>query len=162
MTQVDDLMEKYKLADKKRAETTWFIRIPLNIADFIWYRILLRIEDLPRETKFLYQRITKGYSDNDVWNLSFFTLNKVYKPLKDFVRNYEERGMSLPMDFQTDPGAWTLVLKKIEYSFDDMWRAEFDDDYDMYKMSEEGLKEHNDKVQEGFELYGKYFRDLWD
>lgn len=162
MTQVDDLMEKYRLADKKRAETIWILRIPLNIADFIWYRILLRIEDLPRETKFLYQRITRGYSDSDVWNLSHFTLRKVYRPLKEFVKNYEERGMSLPMDFETDPAGWTLVLKKIEYAFDDMWKSENDDSYDLWRGTPEKVKEHNDKVQEGFELYGRYFRDLWD
>lgn len=157
-----ELMEKYQLERKIRAESPWYVRIPLNIGDFLWYRCILRINEFPHNVKWAFQRMFRGYSDSDICNLNSFILNKTYRPLKKFIKNYEESGMSLPTEFATDPGAWTLVLKKIEYSFDDMWNSEHDFNYGSKRLSPEDLDEHNKKVEEGLVLFGKYFRGLWD
>lgn len=159
---MEDLIKKYQLERKIRAEKPWYERIPLNVVDFIWYRCILRANELPYNIKWAFQRLFRGYDDQATWDVKGFILNKAYRPLKIFIKNYEEGGMSLPKDYATDPGAWTLILKKIEYSFDDMWNSEHDFNYDKYKLSAEKLEEHYNKVQEGFELFGKYFRDLWD
>jgi hypothetical protein len=33
---------------------------------------------------------------------------------------------------------------------------------DTFKIDEEGLKKHNDRIQNGLRLFGKYYRGLWD
>lgn len=157
-----DLMEKYQLERKTRAEKPWLIRNILNAKDFIWYRCILNAKDIPFNLKMVYQRITKGYCEEDVWNLNSFIVNKTYKPLKEFVKHYEEHGLALPAEFATDPGSWTLILKKIEYAFDDVYNSEHDYDYDRTRYTGEKLEEHYKKVEEGLTLFGKYLRNLWD
>lgn len=33
---------------------------------------------------------------------------------------------------------------------------------DTFKIDMKGLKKHNKKIQEGLDLFGKYYRNLWD
>ena len=152
--------------DAERAEHAakpWYIRKPIDIKDYLWYRVIRRIPDIPREIKWKWQTLTKGYCDCDLWGLDHFIVDKVRAPLKEFIRYQEEKGHSLPNEFGNDPAGWLVVLKKIEFSFDYMWK----DDHDMDSWSKEG-KTHEEvmaeskKVQEGFELFGRYFVDLWD
>jgi len=113
--------------------------------------------------KFWLQRMYYGYSENDVSDLSSYVIDKVYYPLKSFIKDYEEHGMHLPIEFASDPGAWLNILKKIELAFDSAWEDEFEvDNRFTTNLNEEQLKEHNLKVEEGFTLFGKYMRDLWD
>jgi hypothetical protein len=70
------------------------------------------------------------------------------------------------MEFKDDPAAWCEVLRKIEYAFDKRWAEDYGD-YEKYfeelkQMTREEKDEHYKKVQEGFELFGKYFCNLWD
>lgn len=37
-----------------------------------------------------------------------------------------------------------------------------DENPDEHWIDHEGIKEHNARIQEGLELFGKYFRNLWD
>ncbi len=60
-------------------------------------------------------------------------------------------------------GRWKWVLKemlfafenKIDYSFEDAYFT--DDGYD-----EAGMKKHQERVANGFRLFGKYYESLWD
>ena len=148
---------------EKEALQSWIIRFPREIYRTIesW---IYRLPDLPRRIKWSYQTLTKGYCDCDIWNLNDFILRKIRKPLKEFVRYQSEEGMGLPMDFETDPAGWLVVLKEIEFAVDDWWKMDNDDNYfKIYcDMDLETKKAHNERVSKGFELFGKYLRSMWD
>jgi hypothetical protein len=60
---------------------------------------------------------------------------------------------------------WTEILEKMIWSFeqviDDKWEEMFVlDSPDRYDYK--GAKIYSDRIQEGLELFGKYYRDLWD
>ena len=145
----------------ERENSPWYIRIPLNVGEYVWYRMLGGIKGWPKEIKWKYQEIVRGYSDCDLWNLNDYIIRKVRLPLKAFVRYQEEHGMSTPNDFATDPAAWLVVLSKMEYSFDEAYNDRFLS-LEQLKRTPEEMEEYNKKVQEGFELFGKYCMNLWD
>jgi hypothetical protein len=158
-----NFLEQLEEDEKRRALKPFLVRIFLDLKDFIWYRFILEIKNWPYDIKIKWQEIFRGYSDSDVWNLGSFIVRKTYIPLKRFVKNYEEHGMSLPVEFASDPGAWLMILKKIEFAFDSVWEDENEMENRFTRgMTAEQLKEHNLKVEEGLILFGKYIRSLWD
>ena len=160
---IHSIIEKLEEEEKKRKDLPFPLRTILNIKDFIWYKIILNIPNVPNILKWKVQRIIKGYSDYDIYNLNSFIFNKTYKPLKIFIKHYEEHGMSLPSEFASDPGTWLLILKKIEFAFDAHWADENDEENHFTKgMTSEQIEEHYKKVEEGFTLFGRHIRDLWD
>jgi hypothetical protein len=42
------------------------------------------------EIKYCYQRITKGYSDRDLWNMDYWFINTIPNMLKDFKKQHNE------------------------------------------------------------------------
>ena len=46
---------------------------------------------------------------------------------------------------------WIEIQNKMIWSFEEIMKDDFNFD-----------KEHNEKIQEGLNLFGKWFRDLWD
>jgi hypothetical protein len=70
--------------------------------------------------------------------------------VSDYVDWYAERGLYLPRDYQTDPAAWTNILRKMQRAFDIASKKEY--------VEDESLEQ---EMQEGFELFGKYFYHLW-
>lgn len=151
--------------EKARDNMVWYKRIYTDFVDDMYYTWYLGIIDLPQELKNLWQKIFRGYSDVDVLNLNYFILRKIYKPFKKFVRYQETRGMGLPTEFETNPGGWLEVLAKIEFSLDYEWKTEieYEEDFNPYEgLNEEQTKEYSDKIEEGFELFGKHLRSFWD
>ena len=160
-----DYFKKMNEELDKRKKWPWYVLFTVEFYEFLRYRLITTIQDLPDTIKWKYQSLTKGYSDPDLWNLNYFIVNKVRQPLKDFVRYQEEHGHSLPMDFAEHPAEWLVVLAKMEYAFDATWREEHEEDYydDVIKpMTPEQSKVHNKKIEEGMCLFGKYMLDLWD
>lgn len=148
-----------KLENELPFYTKWFI----NLKFFIIYEVIARIKDLPLIFKNKFQRLTRGYSDLDVMLVGDFVFEKTYKPLKKFIKHYEEHGMALPLEFATDPGTWLSILKKIEFAFDSEWSVQNEIENRFTKgMTDEKIKEHDKKVEEGFTLFGKYLLYLYD
>lgn len=71
---------------------------------------------------------------------------------------------------------WDQIMTKMIWSFqqivDNNWEEqyckkspEFDEDFNLIKRGEydwDGMNKHEEKIKEGCELFGKYFRNLWD
>lgn len=64
---------------------------------------------------------------------------------------------------------WNKILDKMIWSFDAIINEANHDNYweetpdrDKWKIHLEKLKKHNEKIQEGLDLFGKHFRNLWD
>lgn len=157
----EDLLKQLKAEREERTNSPWYKRIPLNVGEYVWYRMWGGVKDWPSEIKWTYQEITRGYSDCDIWNLNDFIIRKVRLPLKAYVRHQEEHGMATPFDFATNPVGWLEVLAKMEYSFDETYNDRFLA-LDQPKRTPEQMEEYNKKIQEGFELFGKYCMNLWD
>ena len=129
--------------------------------------------------KMFLQEKFRGYPDYAKWNLNDYIVDKIRPPLKKFL----EYDNSYPMDITSKE--WRVILKKIEFSFDNYgedgpwmeWvlkhREEMKEGESMQeyfnkkepptpKMIVNAEKKYNDKVQEGFELFGKHLQHLWD
>lgn len=106
----------------------------------------------------------RGYSDDDTRNLTRLVIDRVKGPLKEFVLREAEHGTvdTLPKEFKTDPAAWLLILQKMYLAFNHEWLMLHDPKNRLTRnMSPEEKKIHYATVEEGFELFGKYYRDLW-
>ena len=147
------------------------------------YRIYYKIEDARYYLKYFYQRGKRGYSDRDVWNMSFFiaeTISKMAKQLRKnhyglpnmnnaslrkripaVYKNYikkDENGF-----YYMENEGWEAVLKKISESFNEYVKS--DDKYDKIKDRKKVTEYYNEvqnKVREACNLMGIFFDNLWD
>ncbi len=77
--------------------------------------------------------------------------------LKDNYDNLYHHGKSEYDWIETDKLYPNPITGKIEKTFQMV-----DKDPDSHWYDSEGNKLHEDRIQEGLELFGKYFRNLWD
>src|ERR1035437_4891831 len=157
----DEFFAKMEGDEQEWKSKPWYIRWPVDAFWWTWYRVI----EWPSDIRGFYQSITRGYRDEDLYSLDDFIMRKVRKPLKAFVRYQEQHGMGLPNDFTSNPAGWLETLAKMEYSFDEAWKQEYEDHYatnKILKMPDEEQEAYYKKVSEGFELFGKYLRSLWD
>lgn len=160
---LEDLKAHWEAEEAERAALAWYIRIPLNIGDFLWYRVIRRLEDIPFLLRMKFQKLKRGFSDEEVWNFNSFIIDKAYKPFKEFYRYQSEEGKSLPAEFETDPAAWLEILGKVNFAIEHEWREANDPDFHPYKnFNEVERKDYNERLDEGFMLFGKYLRHFWD
>ena len=57
---------------------------------------------------------------------------------------------------------WDWILDEMIWAFEQKNRADWMDDYDYNKWDSEGVKAHQERMTNGFCLFGKYFENLWD
>ncbi len=130
-------------------------------------RFLYRLGEIPTNLKWKWQRLVYGYSDCDVCGLNSFILEKVYPPLKEYVKYQTEKGMSTPQEFAKDPAAWLNVLREIEYAFDEIYKDDefgYSEEYmgEVKRRTEEESKIRQKRIEDGLVYFGRYLRDLWD
>lgn len=97
--------------------------------------------------KYFFQKLIRGYSDKEIRNLDI-TISKLVLPRLKAFKKFK----------RTQPGIiseeeWDQVLDDIIYSLDVISNDTFS------KTKEEYIDWG--KVDDGLELFGKYFRDLW-
>ncbi len=107
-------------------------------------RFLFRFYDYKRKIKWFFQRHFRGWSDNEVWDLQYHIAARFLPPLKKLRDNHFGRPGSLTTQ------EWNEILDKIVFAFEKIKEDRIED------------SEENAKIQEGCELFGKYFRCLWD
>jgi hypothetical protein len=56
---------------------------------------------------------------------------------------------------------WDWVLDEMIWAFEQKCRDDWMDDYD-YSWDSEEAKAHQERMSNGFRLFGKYFENLWD
>ena len=109
---------------------------------------------IPRRIRFLYQKLTRGFSDKETWNLDYeiakFALPRV-KRFREFTLN-EDCVAGHPGRISYDE--WIEILDTIIYALDCTTK-----EYDMLLATDDCVDP--DKWQEGLDLFGKWFRDLW-
>jgi len=104
-------------------------------------RLLRRIK---RSCLFLFQRITRGFSDSDLWSLDYTIAKFVLPRLKTF----RETSQGSPGNL--DENDWLDIIDKMIYAFE-------------YALENgEGVTEKDDKkYQEGMRLFADWFLALW-
>lgn len=134
-----------------------FSRIKYKI-DRLWYNLRAR-----------YQRSKRGYSYGDVWNM-FDWFMRTVKPMLIHLRDH---GIGVPLDLYLDGEdnerkAWEDILTEMTSCLELMdedaakkYLGVSDSDYSVesYKKARDLMEENKDRF---FELFSKYYFDLWD
>ena len=110
------------------------------------YETIIFFKFLPRSAKHFYQKCTRGFSDRDTWNIDVTTAKFVLPRLKKF----KELTNGHPYEITWEE--WVEILDKMIYAFE---TCSSDDDYCGCDVTD------GKKIQEGFELFGKYYVSLW-
>lgn len=99
-----------------------------------------------------FQRMFRGYDDTDLWNLDVSISKRIVRMLKDFKK--VTQGYPACLDSFEE---WMEILDKMIYCFD-FHENHFDE---LYELSEEEYKKKLKLADEGFDLFKKYYQDLW-
>ena len=130
----------------------------------IFYKIKYAWDNFRRRI----QRFKRGWAYSDVWNMYCWFMTTL-KPMLVHLKNNH---MGVPMEFENDLDGWTKVLNEMinyldmmnednvydHFGFGDWnsWREMTSADYvNIYKTMEENKNRF-------FELFSKYFYDMWD
>ena len=57
---------------------------------------------------------------------------------------------------------WDEILDKMIWAFEQKCRDDWMEDYDYNKWDREASKAHQERMSNGFRLFGKYYENLWD
>lgn len=132
----------------------------------LYYRIKNTISDAWYDFRCRCQRFKRGWAYGDVWDMDVWFVRTV----KPMLIHLKHNGMSHPIEFK-DRNEWVAVLDEMIDCLDSM-----DEDYCIKSLGFDDCKRttRNDwdriciaTMMEGsksrfFELFSKYFFDLWD
>ena len=105
------------------------------------------------DIKWFFQRLFRGYSDNETWNIDITVCQYMLPRLKALLdrRSDPRTCISHPGELKS-PMEWDKILNKILFSVE----MTANDNKD------EPTRQQTYLILEGFELMGKYFTHLWD
>lgn len=95
-----------------------------------------------------YNKNALNKEERDMWNLDVYLAGIIYPRLCYFKKHHS----GWPAEFKSDK-EWKEILDKMIYSFESILNEAHSDKRIPYDRAQ---------VQEGLELFGKYFRALWD
>lgn len=104
-------------------------------------------KDDKREPQFAYERKTKGYDRSELWSLDSTIAKFIAPRLRDFADDH----CGYPACFK-DEKEWDKILGKMATAFELLSSDKF-----IFLT-----KEQNNQVEEGLDLFRKWFRNLWD
>lgn len=144
-----------------------------------YYYMLRKYRDVRYFIKRQWQRIRYGFPTYQAWDFYGWHSRIVTPRLKHLRNNLHGH----PSDFKSTE-EWQVILDKIIWAFENCEQRpdfHYSDDYDhRYMVTETELGkvytsmnttgtidmtpviEHNERVQEGLDLFAKYYFDLWD
>lgn len=95
-----------------------------------------------------YQKITRGFTDEELWNLDCTFIDWIIPRLKVF----KKKTTGYPCDINS-PEEWDEILDKIIKSFE-LYKD--DSEFDL-----ESIKKNNEIIKEGFKLFAERIHNLW-
>ena len=118
-----------------------------------WWELLR-----PRNWRHRWQKVTRGYSDVDVWNLFSYVTRVVLPPLRQLRARHGGYVAALGED------GWDDALDKMIAAFEEVEKS---DGWIGGRWSEERGEYYfdeaiRDRTREGLRLFGEHFLDLWD
>jgi hypothetical protein len=123
-----------------------------------YYRTISFFEwrNLKQQIKFFGQRLFRGWDDSDTWSLDY-SLAKQILPRLERLRQKIEQCPATPLLDDDDCKKWLDILDKMVFAFTKI--IEQNDGEKMFSIDDE--RKENEKIQEGLDLFGKYYRNLW-
>jgi hypothetical protein len=128
---------------------------------YIRYGIWNEAGEAYREIKWGFQRMFRGYDDTAYWSLYSYITDISLPVLKWMKENGHSIGTiegSKEGTFEEQELAWYNTLDKMINSF----QLLKDDNTDCEMHDKEWYQKQHKDVQEGLELFAKYFQTLWD
>ena len=131
------------------------------------YRLILKIEDFPKEIKWLFQRAKRGYADCDVWNLSHYLSSVIAGSVKRLKKIQHGLPTVIFTEGKLEEQArkeWNYILDGIITAFESLRDIDEFSDTELFDAGKtpEAMGKIEENAQEGMQLFVKYFRDLWD
>lgn len=120
---------------------------------FCNYRLKGVRAPLKSKLKLLWQRLTRGFDNTELWNLDDTIAQFVLPRLKAF-RNYTN---GVPIEYNSLE-EWQEAIDKMIFFFESVidndwfWKAD---------RTKEEMLEHEKKMHEGLELFCKNYSNLW-
>lgn len=173
----DDFMKEMKKREEWRADNpfkAWLSDIP-SYPRKLWRYY----SDACDWFVYFIQRGFRGYADIDLWNWSYYNSKlqlKALKHLQKIAHGYPSN-MTKGKHWRYQEAEWNIILDKIINAFE-LLEKEMNGDYFNFgkKCSEQKRKELEKKypdwkimtekelqaIEEGLQLYIKYYRNLWD
>ena len=120
-----------------------------------------------RQCKWFFQRVFRGYSDDELWNLDYTIAKWILPRLKAFKK--DNIGWPVHFDSFTE---WTKTIDEMIWSFDFIVNQDKYEDKLIEKYGSE-LDENGkykwiveteklvDRCNKGLELFAKHYRNLW-
>jgi len=149
--------KKKRVWDKKH-KIQAFIK---NAYYFIIWGISRRINNIRYEIKWGFQRMFRGYDDTAFWGLDSYLMDIALPVLKQ----YKKRKTGIPLikgfekrSFKEQEIEWYRILGKMIKAFQLMKN----EDTDFRVHNKKWYKKHNKQIEEGLELFARYYRGLWD
>lgn len=93
-----------------------------------------------------WQKLTRGYSDEELCNLD----NTICKWLLPRLKAFKEKTNGYPSTLNS-PKEWYDILEKIILALE-LYNSDLLDNQE---------RARSEQIKEGFELFSKYFRNLW-
>lgn len=117
---------------------------------YIEYNIILQV-------KFFFQRMFRGYSDDEVWDLD----NAILRFTLPRLKKLRETTQSFPCNFieeNTEEGwdKWKVMLDKMIHAIE----LKLKDEY--WYVESATVDKDTAEVEEGMSLFHEYFDALWD
>lgn len=105
------------------------------------------------------ERLKQGFDETETWNLDHTIARFIYPRLKYF----SEINNGYPAEDDMDDDKWNKILEKMLFSFSFYAQDDYSDMIDKYvkKNNKQELQKFYDRINEGLELFVKYFCDLW-
>ena len=107
-----------------------------------------------RGLRFIWQKLTRGFSDDATWSLDT-TMAKFIAPRLKRLREIESGHPACYTDKQ-----WWRMVDQMIYSMEAV-ANQWDDKNEELSQSPEDREKIDEKVQEGLVLFGRNFRGLW-
>jgi len=133
----------------------------ISVYDFFRYSIWHILDDTMFEIKWGFQRMFRGYDDTAFWNLDRYLLDIILPVLTE----YREHGNGIPIvdgfeekSFEEKEKEWNRILDTMINSFQMI--KEDDENYSIH--DKEWYEKHYAQIQEGLQLFAKYYQTLWD
>ena len=147
-----------------------------KIWDFIYYKIIIKVWEIInpvynwRRSRFLWQRITRGFDDSETWSLDDTIAKFILPRLKRF-RELELKGVpgniskltweeeqklsekEAEAHWEQMEKDWNEILDKMILAFETIVKDDWKDINDM--------KNQEKNINEGLSLFAQYLRGLW-
>ena len=91
-------------------------------------------------------------------NVDYDDVPEELRPSEDWIKRYNYDGETDPYFFIR----WDWILDEMIWAFEQKCRDDWMEDYDYNKWDSEGAKAHQERMSNGFRLFGKYYENLWD